>query len=1411
MSVFMEVFNHLVLPPQLPGKQDANIGSTGDAIILRLIQATSTLSRIASQEQTSPWYAIRQHLRRCQCLHINGRLEKQTLISTFYNFNAEQPLLLHIAEQNTALIVRYNSSVKTEAVVFEAFELSSPSAEVLASEGALICDFPHCSAQIPSDEFRKPSFQDALADFLEKGSIEPLRCFQPLVTKAQTPVVESRDTASPGLITHLLMPLLESIGSPVDEDVNRLRKRVRDDANIETAEIPWRRLPLWIALRVGIQRQLQLSLGDEAGRAHYKFLIVTVLVEILLECPRRLAPELTMTLRAKICRRLAKLEQEKNRMPEVYGQLFNATTDFFKNSIMEATQLVNLAWEKFKRETTRPVPVLPTRADLQAQFLSLPNSRPHLQSVLESRHSQKKTPRSLQLPSLHDTAIEQVERFTDMYHRLAELESKIETREEPKLTKDSTLESFCEKLSDAILGLMSIVGAAYDSDPEQMSMFILSLFTLWVRLDKYIMDIFPIILEYHPVFTPELLDALHLPTAAGMRRLQLLCGKIRFDLQITATTPSKHTTSIGGITPGEDIELEKWWSEFDKHSLGISGGACTCKFKPDGTRDVRGCTKCWHWRVRNRMQIYAHEDFLPSDPIKSAGVIFELGIPKSFAAYRNATWKILMLAYPGKPQSGSPTILLRDYDPLTAYASKQSTGVTIASTSKSFRGTHYKVGKKKMRASESDVLYPNGLNFSYFDTVSKTWIKDFDRPLTFQHECGVHVPPGLCSLLIPSSSHPPTVITGPSSYEIVASETQCPSDMSVHEFTAYQRLLSGNTRRWLTMLVELGASNVNFSNESTMHIFNHLATQAGPASDKHDTFGDIHAVFKDMSFCDRLAAQVEIRLNDISSNWREIHCMEVMITLSLRLCHLAAPMVRANELLIQARCITLAWINRLRADVRNAKETSVAEIAARYAFWAALLCRRTFSNSKEPDAVMSENDLSTFFQASLALQENLLVDVAKLPPILKRMFIRDTKTTYKIKSLLLQSIRARPQSVSMAINASWSEPGSSVEKSFSSWKQVSPVHDRWVVSTMKTATKNPANTQVVHYNFIEGHLLIDGKPLGRLPRDFRESNDVRQLFGNQHLLTFPSAEFGMSYVLASRIKNNEIHFGSRNGRVIIRAWSRDGLLEYIPPHLFVGPETIDLPDGLVSNCVHWLNINTRCLEIRRKPFLWRTRISDWKVDLIKSQAHRSNRTVLVDPNSSLFKQVAGVFRGFEHPHKITIFQPVNFRGKLSVELRHLELSFFVNPNGLLECRELNEEIDPNQDAGTLYGFESKIVLRDVANKKRRSIIAPCGPISTTRHGMHVAVRAAASTDYAKFGIDDVLGRLSCPPEPRLLYSKAQFHAYTSFVIPDPLTGRTGTEEALHMLQSGHCQPWEPLGGGPLNILKSISHLIIIPL
>jgi hypothetical protein len=69
--------------------------------------------------------------------------------------------------------------------------------------------------------------------------------------------------------------------------------------------------------------------------------------------------------------------------------------------------------------------------------------------------------------------------------------------------------------------------------------------------------------------------------------------------------------------------------------------------------------------------------------------------------------------------------------------------------------------------------------------------------------------------------------------------------------------------------------------------------------------------------------------------------------------------------------------------------------------------------------------------------------------------------------------------------------------------------------------------------------------------------------------------------------------------------------------------------------------------------------------------------------------------------------------------------------------------------------------------------------------MYVAVDVTNNGNYGGFTINNVLGRLECPAEPRLLYLKAQFHAYISFVISDPLTKRTGSEEALHCLWSGY--------------------------
>ena len=60
--------------------------------------------------------------------------------------------------------------------------------------------------------------------------MESLKRFEARSAKANMSVIEARDTTDPALVTPMLMPLLEAVGSPVN--VPRLRKRVRDDVNI---------------------------------------------------------------------------------------------------------------------------------------------------------------------------------------------------------------------------------------------------------------------------------------------------------------------------------------------------------------------------------------------------------------------------------------------------------------------------------------------------------------------------------------------------------------------------------------------------------------------------------------------------------------------------------------------------------------------------------------------------------------------------------------------------------------------------------------------------------------------------------------------------------------------------------------------------------------------------------------------------------------------------------------------------------------------------------------------------------------------------------------------------------------------------------------------------------------------------
>ncbi|KAI0849370.1 hypothetical protein F5Y00DRAFT_261507 [Daldinia vernicosa] len=1422
MDLLQAVFNHLVLPPRLPGSQDPDIEAVSYDVLKRIIRACDNLESLAGLPWSEAYKSLRASFEACLPIHT-GRLDKSVLLAHFRKLQPDRTLILHVIEQNAALLIRRTKENGEHYVVFEAFETSAVSEHVLAAGHALQWDFPGRSVRLPLSSFADEPFQECLATFLEQASMEPLYTLQASTQKANVSITEVRDTTDPALITQMLMPILEAMGSSYQTPM--LRKRVRDDVNFQTADLPWRRLPFWLVLRVAAQRHLCLALGNEQGRICYKLLICLLLADLLKGSAGKLSPAMVITLRTKLCRRMAKLEMDKTRstLPE---SLFGQISPLVENIIREATNQVENAWESFKKATTRRVPVLPLHAD-HALDLSLPNSGGYLDRLLYSQPPRKSGITSLNLPQPLDKAIQQTQDFTDHIFRLADLESRVEHNGLPDRDNVKGITTRCIQVAKEIDDIFAEVGTTYESDPEQMSSMILTLFTSWVRMDRCAVTLCPLLDDHRRVFRPELLDVLQLPTMSEMRRLQDIQAYLaeknsksrhgtifdRFDnnslaVRYVAQSPEMRLlgqriqTASNQARDAKEAEWNRTCKQYDDHTVGFAEGTCCCSWN-NGQRDVRGCKACWHARARKRLQIEIHEEFLPRHEPARSILIFELAIPHYLSAYRDATWKILsLLAHPSRPnKSPNPAIELTDCSPLKPYMTAEARGISLASSIKCFSQTHYKFNRGK--APLSRVLLPLAADFKLYDHATGLWINDLERPLTFLHLCAVHIPSALQATIIPVIQHPPPIVDGPSSYEVQANQVECPANMSVHEFSAYQKLLGGNVRRWPNILVEMGSSNLNIGNEDTARVISQLAVQAGPRL-PDEPLRAAHVIFKEASFVERLAEIIEKRLRAILTNWREHHYMGLLITLTLRLFYLSSGSFRgrAEALLKTARNATLDWTTSLRKELRVATDADAAQRISTYGFCAAILCRRTFAIYTEVNHAMSAEDLSAWILASVALQENLSVDINKLPHGMKTILLRDIKMAYHLQPLLKIAIQAHPDAVGYGIARSWSDSSDNIKSTFSKWDFLGTRHDRWIVARASEKRWTYTTTQTIHYNFIEGHMLVNGKPRGKLPLEIQESEDVKEIFGNEHILTYPSSLPGMTHRLSHRIHGQEVHFGMRDGQVIIRTSTATNILEFVPRQKFSSPKSFDLPTELTENCVHWLNLSTRCLEIRRMPVIWFQRQRDWEIDVPKRRATRANVT-LVDPHSSVFAQIAKTLQYFEQPERLTVSQPLV--GKLQVELRHLDLSFFVNRNGFLECRQLNAEIDPNQDAGTWHGLQSMIVLRDMISGKR-SIIIPLGQLNYNRNGMHIDVRIIGAQNYGRYKIDDVLGRLSCPPEPRLLYTKALCHAMTSFCLPDALTGRTGTEEAFTILSSGASQPWVPLGPITHPILSDLAGL-----
>ena len=278
--------------------------------------------------------------------------------------------------------------------------------------------------------------------------------------------------------------------------------------------------------------------------------------------------------------------------------------------------------------------------------------------------------------------------------------------------------------------------------------------------------------------------------------------------------------------------------------------------------------------------------------------------------------------------------------------------------------------------------------------------------------------------------------------------------------------------------------------------------------------------------------------------------------------------------------------------------------------------------------------------------------------------------------------------------------------------------------------------------------------------------------------------------------------------LIIRCQRGERFFELIPHNTLRG----DFPNAFVEEYVHWLDLDTRTVEWRPLNDPWSSPSQAWKLIFLKGNLNlQKGDKKLVDVRSLTAELTSRILEPLENETYIHIFVDAITK-ELEVHLPRMNLNFFAEqPGSFIRSKEFRGMvIDERQAFGSLTGLSNKLVLWE-ANCKSRSVLVPNGDVHFEREGQHVQVKIITSfsstyVNYNVYGIDDRLGRLVDNGSLHSRLFKLYLHAVTSHCLPDRLTGRTGTEEALMGLESGATNSFLDLSLSEQKILNLIARL-----
>lgn len=363
-------------------------------------------------------------------------------------------------------------------------------------------------------------FISELASFIAQMSRKTIDDATPKTKKAGAVVSEERDTAHPRYITELLTGILRGVGHVAN--VNRIAKRIADEVRWHDSFLPWRRSSVWLVIRIAIQTSLHVEGGDH--REYKAFVAYFVAKCLQLAVDAGLPSDVLHIMHAKLARRMYKLQGKIN--PALHAVL-NAAGNAARNSRIQH-------WETIQMLHAQSARWAPETLNVQNDTtLSLLNSRSYLNLVLSknedfvpsSPFQPAEAPRILtrgRAAKDFRTGAALLKRATlsDKFEGLFDFEQSVRLFLDDWVNQrlDGGDVELYASLAEYFQVYYNAASEAYKSNAEDQSIMLLTLFEIWVAIDRLATREIPLMMDYTPEVSPDLLQSLLLRSSASTQR-----------------------------------------------------------------------------------------------------------------------------------------------------------------------------------------------------------------------------------------------------------------------------------------------------------------------------------------------------------------------------------------------------------------------------------------------------------------------------------------------------------------------------------------------------------------------------------------------------------------------------------------------------------------------------------------------------------------------------------------------------------------------------------------------------------------------------------------------------------------------------------------------------------------------------